>query len=87
MQPRSQVLSPFRLVSFSLSRCVGRVGENPGNEVVLDGVANMDVGFEASDSGSKHPSSIYLFYFILHSKVGVKLLLTERNNMALADVT
>ena len=77
MQPRSQVLSPSRLVSLSLSlsRCVGRVGENPGNEVVLDGVANMDVGFEASDSGSKHPSSIYLFYFILHSKVGFKLFL------------
>ena len=35
----------------------------------------MDVGFEASDSGSKHPSSIYLFYFILHSKVGFKLFL------------
>ena len=45
MQPRSQVLSPSRLVSLSLSRSVGRVGENPGNEVVLDDVANMDVGF------------------------------------------
>ena len=62
-------------LSLSLSRCVGRVGENPGNEVVLDGVANMDVGFEASDSGSKHPSSIYLSYFILQSKVGFKLFL------------
>ena len=52
-----------------------RVGENPGNEIVLDGVADMDVGFEASDSASKHPSSIYLSYFILHSKVGFKLFL------------
>ena len=52
-----------------------RVGENPGNEVVLDGVAVVDVGFEASDSGSKHPSSIYLSYFILQSKVGFKLFL------------
>ena len=75
MQPRSQVLSPSRLVSLSLSRSVGRVGENPGNEVVLDDVANMDVGFDAGDSGSKHPSSIYLFYFILHSKAGFKLFL------------
>ena len=75
MQPRSQVLSPSRLVSLSLSRSGGRVGENPWNEVVLDGVANMDVSFEASVSGSKHPSSIYLFYFILHSKVGFKLFL------------
>ena len=75
MQPRSQVLSPSRLVSLSLSRSVRRVGENPGNEVVLDGVANMDVSFEASVSGSKHPSSIYLFYFILHSKIGFKLFL------------
>ena len=66
MQPRSQVLSPSRLFSLSLSRCVGRVGENPGNEVVLDGVANMDVGFEASDSGSKHPSSI-LYFPIAHN--------------------
>ena len=42
MQPRSQVLSPTRL---SLSRSVERVGENPGNEGVLDGVADVDVGF------------------------------------------
>ena len=72
MQTRSQILSPSRL---SLSRSVMRVGENPGKEVVLDGVADMDVGFEASDSASKHPSSIYLSYFILHSKVGFKLFL------------
>ena len=45
MQPRFQFLSPSRLVSLSLSRSVGRVGENPGNEVVLDDVANMDVSF------------------------------------------
>ena len=72
MQTRSQILSPSRL---SLSRSVVRAGENPGNEVVLDGVADTDVGFEASDSGSKHPSSIYLSYFILQSKVGFKLFL------------
>ena len=72
MQTRSQILSPSRL---SLSPSVVRVGKNPGNEVVLDGVADMDVGFVASDSGSKHPSSIHLSYFILHSKVGFKLFL------------
>ena len=76
MQPRFQFLSPSRLVSLSLSLSLRRAGRRePWDEVVLDGVANMDVGFEASDSGSKHPSSIYLFYFILHSKVGFKLFL------------
>ena len=74
MQPRSQVLSPSRLVSLSLSlRRAGR--REPWERSFLDDVANMDVGFDAGDSGSKHPSSIYLFYFILHSKAGFKLFL------------
>ena len=42
-------------------------------QLVLDGVVDVNVGYEASDSGSKHPSSVYLSYFILHSKVGLKL--------------
>ena len=33
----------------------------------------MDVGYEANDSGSKHSSGVFLSYFILHSKVGLKL--------------
>ena len=42
-------------------------------QLVLVGVVDMNVGYEANDSGSKHPSSVYLSYFILHSKVGLKL--------------
>ena len=42
-------------------------------QLVLDGVVDMNVGYEANDSGSKHPSSVYLSYFILYSKVGLKL--------------
>ena len=42
-------------------------------QLVLDGVVDMKVGYEANDSGSKHPSSVYLSYFILYSKVGLKL--------------
>ena len=34
--------------------------------VVLDGVVDMDVGYKASDPGSKHYSGFFLFYFILH---------------------
>ena len=33
----------------------------------------MNVGYDANDSGSKLPSSVYRSYFILHSKVGLKL--------------
>ena len=42
-------------------------------QLVLDGVVDMNVGYEANDVGSKHPSSVYLSYFIWHSKVGLKL--------------
>ena len=38
-------------------------------QLVLDGVVDMDVGFKASDPGSK----FFYFTFILHSKVGLKL--------------
>ena len=41
--------------------------------VVLDGVVDMDVGYKASDPGSKHYTGFFLFHFILHSKVGLKL--------------
>ena len=34
---------------------------------------DVNVGYEANDSGSKHSSGVYLSYFILHSKVGLKL--------------
>ena len=40
---------------------------------VLVVVVDMNVGYEANDSGSKHSSGVYLSYFILHSKVGLKL--------------
>ena len=43
-------------------------------QLVLDGVVDINVGYELNDSGSKHPSSVYLFYFILHNKVGIMLL-------------
>ena len=33
-------------------------------QLVLDGVVDMNVGYEANDVGSKHPSSVYLSYFI-----------------------
>ena len=42
-------------------------------QLVLDGVVDIDVGYKASDRGSKHYSGFFLFYFILHSKVGLKL--------------
>ena len=35
----------------------------------FDGVVDMDVGYKASDPGSK----FFYFTFILHSKVGLKL--------------
>ena len=38
-------------------------------QLVLDGVVDMDVGYKASDPGSK----FFYFTFILHSKVGLKL--------------
>ena len=41
----------------------------------LGGVVNMDVGYKASDPGSKHYSGFFLFHFILHSKVGLELFL------------
>ena len=42
-------------------------------QLVLDGVVDMNVGYEANDSGSKHSSSVYLSYFVLYSEVGLKL--------------
>ena len=33
----------------------------------FDGVVDMDVVYEANESSSKHPSSVYLSYFILDS--------------------
>ena len=33
-------------------------------QLVLDGVVDMDVGYEANDPAFKHPSSVYLSYFI-----------------------
>ena len=36
-------------------------------------VVDMDVGYKAGDQGSKHYSGFFLFHFILHSKVGLKL--------------
>ena len=36
---------------------------------VVDGVVDMDVGYKASDPGSKHHSGVFLF----HGKVGLKL--------------
>ena len=29
----------------------------------------MDVGYKASDTGSKHYSGFFLFHFILHSNI------------------
>ena len=42
-------------------------------QLVLDGVVDMDVGYKASYPGSKHYSGFFLFHFILHSKVALKL--------------
>ena len=42
-------------------------------QLVLDVVVDMDVGYKASDPGSKHYSGFFLFHFILHSEVGLKL--------------
>ena len=60
--------------------------------LVLDRVVDMDVGCEANDSGSKHPSSVYLSCYF--SEYTVKLDLSfssrnfsERNNLASGDVT
>ena len=33
----------------------------------FDGVVGMDIVYEANESSSKHPSSVYLSYFILDS--------------------
>ena len=41
--------------------------------IFLDGVVDMDVGYKASYPGSKHYSGVFLSYFILHSKVELKL--------------
>ena len=41
-------------------------------QLVLDNVVEMDVDHEANDPSSKHPSSVFLSYFILHSEVGLK---------------
>ena len=32
-------------------------------QLVLDGVVDMDVGYKASDPGSKHHSGFFLFHF------------------------
>ena len=42
-------------------------------QLVLDVVVDMAVGYKASDPGSKHYSGFFLFHFILHSEVGLKL--------------
>ena len=34
-------------------------------QLVLDGVVDMDVGYKASDPGSKHYSGVFLSYFII----------------------
>ena len=35
-------------------------------QLVLDGVVDMDVGYKASDPGSKHNSGVFLFHFYIH---------------------
>ena len=34
-------------------------------QLVLDGVGDMDVGYKASDPGSKHHSGVFLFHFYI----------------------
>ena len=34
-------------------------------QLVLDGVVDMDVGYKASDPGSKHHSGVFLFHFYI----------------------
>ena len=55
-------------------------------QLFLDGVVDMDVGYDANGSGSKHPSSVYLSYFIL-SQFCSSYNFSERNDLASADVT
>ena len=33
--------------------------------VLLDGVVDMDVGYKASDPGSKHHTGVFLFHFYI----------------------
>ena len=40
-------------------------------QLVHEGVVDMNAGYEANDSGSKHSSSVYPSYFILHYKLGL----------------
>ena len=52
----------------------------------------MDVGFEANDSGLKHPSSVYLSCYFSDYTVKLDLSFSlcnfiERNNLASGDVT
>ena len=45
-------------------------------QLVLDGVVDMDVGYKASDPSRQVQSitvEFFNFFFILHSKVGLKL--------------
>ena len=56
------------------------------------GVVDMDVGFEANDLGSKHPSSVYLSCYFSDYTVKLDLSFSlcnfiERNNLASGDVT
>ena len=56
------------------------------------GVVDMDVGFEANDLGSKHPSSVYLSCYFSDYTVKWDLSFSlcnfiERNNLASGDVT
>ena len=56
------------------------------------GVLDMDVGFEANDSGLKHPSSVYLSCYFSDYTVKLDLSFSlcnfiERNNLASDDVT
>ncbi|CAH3152686.1 unnamed protein product, partial [Porites lobata] len=54
-------------------------------QLVLDGVVDMDVAYKASDPGSKHYSGFFLFRFILHTKVGLKLFFMCDENAKIGD--
>ena len=52
---------------------IWKIFEFGSKSTVLYGVVDMDVGYKASDQGLKHYSGFFLFHFILHNKVGLKL--------------
>ena len=35
------------------------------SQLFLDGVVDMDVGYKASDPGSKHHTGVFLFHFYI----------------------